>query len=199
MDAPAGEYSIFIKTLTGKVIEMRVEGSDDIRTLKLKVYDKAGIAPDAQRYIFSAKQLEDHQTLWSLGVRKESIVNLIVRQDTQAPPSAPPPEPVEEDTTPTSGSGGGASRRNQRRNNPRNQRQQQQPQQQLQQQQQQVRQPVAYTVEHESTLKWLWTNVWNIISAIWDLVRHSYCRLIARVRVLLTSSVVHRHFDKLFK
>ena len=68
---------IIVRTLTGKNINLDVDPSDTIKTVKDLILKKEGIPPEHQRFIFGGKQLEDNNTLAQYNIKNQSTIQLI--------------------------------------------------------------------------------------------------------------------------
>eukprot|EP00596_Hydrurales_sp_CCMP1899_P007040 CAMPEP_0119051846 /NCGR_PEP_ID=MMETSP1177-20130426/73325_1 /TAXON_ID=2985 /ORGANISM="Ochromonas sp, Strain CCMP1899" /LENGTH=381 /DNA_ID=CAMNT_0007031185 /DNA_START=95 /DNA_END=1243 /DNA_ORIENTATION=+ len=73
------QYEIFVKTLTGKTITLKLDPNDTISKVKEYIQDKEGIPPDQQKLVFLGRLLEDSHTLSDYKVAQESTLHLVLR------------------------------------------------------------------------------------------------------------------------
>ncbi|KAL2271150.1 hypothetical protein VTJ83DRAFT_521 [Remersonia thermophila] len=69
---------IKVRTLTGKEIELNVDGSDQVSKIKELVEEKEGIPPAQQRLIFGGKQMVDDKTADDYSLEGGSTLHLVL-------------------------------------------------------------------------------------------------------------------------
>ncbi|CAM9337802.1 unnamed protein product [Ectocarpus sp. 6 AP-2014] len=74
-----GKDVIFVKTLTGKTLELVVGSYNTIADMKQMIQDKESIPPDQQRLVFDGKQLEDGLPFSYYNIEGNSTLHLILR------------------------------------------------------------------------------------------------------------------------
>merc|ERR1712126_31352 len=70
------DAQIFVITLTGKTIVLKVETSETVEKLKSKIQDRERIPSDLQRLTYAGKLLEDKKTLGDYQIKNNSTLNL---------------------------------------------------------------------------------------------------------------------------
>ena len=78
-DPRHGKIKVFIKTLSGKTLEVLIPPTTTVDELKHEILGKEGISENLQRLIFEGKQLEGQQTLVSYGITAECTIHLMLR------------------------------------------------------------------------------------------------------------------------
>ena len=75
----SGIMKIYVKTLSGTTITLKVKPSDNLKDIKAKIQAKEGIPPDQQRHLFNGVHLEDGPTLSQYNIKNNSILHMVLR------------------------------------------------------------------------------------------------------------------------
>ena len=73
------ELMVFLKTLTGQTITVKVTPRDSVGDVKQKIFEQEGIPVDRQRMIFVGEQLNDNHRFLNYRIEHESAVHLVFR------------------------------------------------------------------------------------------------------------------------
>ena len=68
---------IFIKTITGRTIDLDVDPSDTILHIKQNILDRADIPLDQLRLIFKGNSLENNRPLSDYNIKKKSVIHIV--------------------------------------------------------------------------------------------------------------------------
>mmetsp|Transcript_49999 Transcript_49999/g.44807 ORF Transcript_49999/g.44807 Transcript_49999/m.44807 type:complete len:251 (+) Transcript_49999:43-795(+) len=71
--------SIHVKTLTGKTLDIDINLSANVATLKYKIENTEGIPPDQFQLIHAGRQLENHKSLSSYGIQYGQFLHIVMR------------------------------------------------------------------------------------------------------------------------
>lgn len=69
---------IFIRTLTGRMLEIEANPQDTVLGLKERIQMRDGIPPSNQRLVFQGKALSDSQILHLAGIKPRSTIHLVL-------------------------------------------------------------------------------------------------------------------------
>jgi ubiquitin len=72
---------IFVKNFNDEnKLALEVEFSDTIASLKAKIQESSGIAPDQQRLLFAGQELEDDKTLNEYNIQKDFALHVMEKK-----------------------------------------------------------------------------------------------------------------------
>ena len=72
-------FTVYIKSLTGRSIDILITQQMSIEEMKMKIQEKEGIPIDQQRFIFAGRQLDDTAIAGIYNITKESNISLVLR------------------------------------------------------------------------------------------------------------------------
>ena len=70
---------LFIKTLTGETLEIKVSPNDSIKKIKEEIDKKKNILPRNQKLMFNGKELNENGTIEEYNIENNSTIHLIIR------------------------------------------------------------------------------------------------------------------------
>ena len=70
---------IYVKTLTGKTLEIPCHSNSSTLDIKQKFFEIDGVPIDQQCLIFAGKQLEDHKNIANYKIVNESVLYMVMR------------------------------------------------------------------------------------------------------------------------
>ena len=73
------ETPIFVEIFSVKSIELELDTSDTMGTIKSKLQDLTDTLPDEQTIVFAGKSLEDHRSLADYNIGRDSTFHMILR------------------------------------------------------------------------------------------------------------------------
>lgn len=76
---PDVSFKVYIKHLTGRLIEIYINGQTTIEEIKLKIQDILGIPLDQQRLIFAGKELRDSKVAGMYNIADNDNISLVLR------------------------------------------------------------------------------------------------------------------------
>ena len=85
VDDQCGSMPVHVLMPSGKMTTLDVLPNDDVRDIKLEIYDKDGIPPGQQYLLFDGKELEDGRTLNDFNIQKGSMLHLVLDQSAGGP------------------------------------------------------------------------------------------------------------------
>ncbi|KAF0724448.1 hypothetical protein Ae201684P_010493 [Aphanomyces euteiches] len=70
---------IYVRTLTGKTLDLKVTSYSTIENIKWKIYKMEGILPEEQRLRFGQRELKDARTIADYNIQNEDMLLLVLR------------------------------------------------------------------------------------------------------------------------
>ncbi|XP_023243054.1 polyubiquitin 12-like [Centruroides sculpturatus] len=72
-----GGMKIFVKNLLNALVPIEVEFNDNIKNIKVKIYELEQIPPENQKLLFGQKELLDEEKISDCNINDESVLTLV--------------------------------------------------------------------------------------------------------------------------